>query len=82
MTKGAEQARYSAASAARIKAINTYLFNAEKAGYFDYHFPTQTQTDVVSAAMCVPLFVGIANEQQAEGVRAAVMNSLLKKVAW
>ena len=82
MTKGAEQARYSAASTARINAINTYLFNAEKTGYFDYHFPTQTQTDVVSAAMCVPLFVGIANEQQAEGVRAAVMNSLLKKVAW
>jgi alpha,alpha-trehalase len=79
VTKGAEQARYSAASTARIKAINTYLFNAEKAGYFDYHFPTQTQTDVVSAAMCVPLFVGIANEQQAEGVRAAVMNSLLKE---
>ncbi|CAI3928397.1 alpha,alpha-trehalase [Alteromonas sp. DY56-G5] len=79
VTKGAEQARYSAASTARINAINTYLFNAEKAGYFDYHFPTQTQTDVVSAAMCVPLFVGIANEQQAEGVRAAVMNSLLKE---
>ncbi|MDY6975462.1 MAG: trehalase family glycosidase [Pseudomonadota bacterium] len=79
VTRGAEQARYSAASTARIKAINTYLFNGEKAGYFDYHFPTQCQTDIVSAAMCVPLFVGIANEQQAKQVCETVADTLLKE---
>ena len=48
-------------------------------GYFDYHFPSQRQTDVVSAAMCVPLFVNIASSEQADLVRTTVMNGLLKE---
>lgn len=79
VTQGAEKLLYDAAAKARIGAINTYLFSTEKAGYFDYHFPTQCQTDVVSAAMCVPLFVGIANQQQANGVHEAVIKTLLKE---
>ena len=76
---GKEKERFNAAASARIDAIHRYLFSEEKAGYFDYHFPTQTQTGVVSAAMSVPLFVGIANNRQAELVCETLMNTLLKE---
>jgi len=79
VTEGKEHALYSDAAQTRIHAINSYLFSSEKAGYFDYHFPSQRQTDVVSAAMCVPLFVNIASSEQADLVRTTVMNSLLKE---
>ena len=78
-TSGAEAMRYEAAAKVRIEAINTYLFSKEKSGYFDYHYPSQKQTPVVSAAMCVPLFVGIANQEQANQVCSTVINKLLKK---
>ena len=75
---GSDQVFYKKAAKGRTKAINTYLYNEEKGGYFDYHYPSNSQTNVVSAAMTVPLFVGIASHEQAARVNATVCDSLLK----
>ena len=79
VTVGDEKAMYAYAATNRINAINTYLYSEAKGGYFDFHFPTMRQTDVVSAAMSVPLFVGIASKQQASSVKTTLTHSLLRE---
>lgn len=79
VTEGKERAIYQDALTSRKQAINTYLYSAKKGGYFDCHFPSMTQTSVVSAAMTVPLFVNIASDTQAATVQHTLMNDLLKK---
>ena len=78
VTEGNEKARYKVAATRRVEAINTYLYSETKKGYFDYHYPTDTQTSVVSAAMTVPLFVGIADKHQAQVVEATLGEHLLQ----
>ena len=78
VTQGDEANVYQSAKARRVKAINTYLYSEEKQGYFDFHYPTQQITNVVSAAMTVPLFVGIADKAQAKAVEATLSSHLLK----
>lgn len=79
VSQGEQKSRYQLAATQRIQAIDKYLFNAHKGGYFDLHFPTLAQTDIVSAAMSVPLFVGIASQIQAEIVQQTLLSSLLKE---
>ncbi|WP_412724180.1 trehalase family glycosidase [Alteromonas sp. D210916BOD_24] len=74
-----EKSRFQHAAAQRQQAIDKYLFNTQKGGYFDFHFPTLQQTDIVSAAMSVPLYVGIASQTQAEIVKQTLLASLLKE---
>lgn len=61
----------------RIAAINTYLWDSGAKIYRDYNFVDKHQTEIVSAAMVYPLYVGIANAEQAFGVVDAVKNELL-----
>lgn len=79
VTKGNDRAHYQKALENRKQAINTYLYSSKKGGYFDCHFPSMAQTDVISAAMSVPLFVNIASKAQANTVKHKLMSELLKK---
>lgn len=79
VTDGKEQAFYSDAAKQRVDAINTYLYSDIKQGYFDFHFPSMKNTSVVSAAMSVPLYVGIASTEQASVVQSVLIQKLLKK---
>ncbi len=78
VTEGAEHDYYHGAAKRRIQAIQTYLFSEQKGGYFDFHFPSSQQTNVVSAAMSVPLFVGFADKSQAQTVQNTLRSTLLR----
>jgi len=78
VSSGSDEVFYKKAAKSRAKAINTYLYSEEKGGYFDYHYPSNSQTNVISAAMTVPLFVKIATDAQATSVKNTVCENLLK----
>jgi neutral trehalase len=61
----------------RLKAINTYLWDPNDKIYRDYNFVEGAPTKIVSAAMVYPLYVGIANAEQAFGVMRAIERDLL-----
>ena len=67
------------AAEARKQAVNTYLWDATKGCYFDYHYVTNQTTRVLSAAAITPLFANMANKQQARQVNVIVGAELLKK---
>ncbi|WP_338456253.1 alpha,alpha-trehalase TreF [uncultured Alteromonas sp.] len=69
--------KYREAAVNRKQAINTYLWNEDKACFYDYHYPSNTQTTVLSAAATVPLFVELATDAQAVGVNVALQTHLL-----
>ena len=71
--------KYREAATNRKQAINTYLWNEDKACFYDYHYPSATQTAVLSAAATVPLFVDLATNAQAEGVNIALKTQLLAR---
>ena len=76
---GTEASKYREAAVNRKQAINTYLWNEDKACFYDYHYPSNTQTTVLSAAATVPLFVELATNAQAEGVNIALKAHLLAR---
>lgn len=78
VSEGDKAEHFDQAAKVRKAAIDSYLFNTLEQGYFDFHFPSKSQTNVVSAAMTVPLFVGMASAEQAAGVKQCVMDTLLK----
>lgn len=61
----------------RVAAIDKYLWDPEAKIYRDYNFMDDHQTDIVSAAMVYPLYVGIANAEQTFGVANAIESELL-----
>lgn len=61
----------------RIAAIDKYLWDPQAKIYRDYNFMDAHQTDIVSAAMVYPLYVGIANQEQTFGVANAIESELL-----
>lgn len=61
----------------RIAAINKYLWDPASRIYRDYNFADKHQTQIVSAAMVYPLYVGIADKEQTFGVADAVEEDLL-----
>ncbi|MBP6556788.1 MAG: trehalase [Flavobacterium sp.] len=59
----------------RKDLMNTYLWNEEKACFFDYNIVTQNQTDFISATCFFPLWAKIATKEQADMM---VQNTLPK----
>ena len=64
-------------SAARIKAMQTYLWS-EEVGYFkDYNFVLKQQTDILSLATLYPLYFQMASQEQADQIADVVREKLL-----
>jgi alpha,alpha-trehalase len=55
---------------ARRRAINKYLWNADKGMFFDYDFTTNQQSTYVYATIFYPLWAGLATPEQAKTVDA------------
>jgi alpha,alpha-trehalase len=55
---------------ARRRAINKYLWNADKGMFFDYDFTTSKQSTYVYATIFYPLWTGLATAEQAKTVDA------------
>jgi alpha,alpha-trehalase len=55
---------------ARRRAINKYLWNADKGMFFDYDFTTSEQSTYVYATIFYPLWAGLATTEQAKAVDA------------
>ncbi|MGB8535648.1 MAG: trehalase family glycosidase [Acidobacteriaceae bacterium] len=53
---------------ARRRAINKYLWNADKGMFFDYDFTTSEQSTYVYATIFYPLWAGLATTEQAKAV--------------
>lgn len=70
--------KYTAKAAGRSTAIRKYLWNEEKAGYFDYDFRLNTSSDSFSIAMAFPLFFGIASVKEAQKVTDHMEKIFLK----
>ncbi len=63
---------------ARRTAVNHYLWDPKGGVYRDYRWVQQAQVPRLSAATLYPLFVALANRQQAAAVAATVSRDLLK----
>lgn len=63
----------------RYKAIQHYCWNKDQGFYFDYHIKQQKTTDRITMAGCFPLFLGVADEQQAEAVAVMIKEQLLSE---
>jgi alpha,alpha-trehalase len=74
----AKAEEYRQMAEARKAAINKYIWNAEAKTFQDYDHVLQRQTDVLSAAMAYPLYVGMANAEQSFGVAEALRSNLLQ----
>jgi alpha,alpha-trehalase len=61
----------------RKQAINHYLWSAADGRYADYNWQLGHVSDVVSAAMFYPLFVGVASREQADAVALLASQRLL-----
>jgi len=66
---------YAAAAERRAEALDRYCWDEQAGIYFDYSFVDDERTDKWTLAATVPLYVGLANDDQA----AAVANNLLTK---
>ncbi|MGO3786724.1 trehalase family glycosidase [Pseudoalteromonas prydzensis] len=73
-----KQAYFELQAMRRKAAINKYLFSTEQAFFVDYNYKQGVQSNVLSLAGVVPLFVNCANEQQALQVSSKVMQDFLK----
>lgn len=69
--------RLSKAMNQRIDSIQQYCWNAKDEFYFDYHYIQQKNTQRITLAACFPLFISIANEQQAIAVANKIKSHLL-----
>ena len=73
-----QQARYEADAKTRKSAIQDVFWNEVEGFYFDFDTTTDAQTEVFSLAAVMPLFVGIATQEQASSVRDIIMTRFLK----
>jgi alpha,alpha-trehalase len=63
---------------ARREAVNHYLWDSAGAVFRDYRWVTRAQVPRISAATLYPLFVALADQEQAAAVAATVSRDLLK----
>ncbi|MFT8794613.1 MAG: alpha,alpha-trehalase TreF [Acetobacter orientalis] len=72
-----KSAFYMAQAEALQNAINTYLWNEKEGAYFDYNWKTHRQTNILSAATAVPLFLHQAPQDRADAVAKTIEKRLL-----
>lgn len=63
----------------RAKQIATLFWNAETNFFYDYNFEKQALTTEKTLAACFPLYFGIANKEQAAGVKEVLLAEFLKE---
>ncbi len=61
----------------RAAAILQYCWSDKHSYYVDYHFPSRQQTDVISLAGVMPLYVGLATPDQATLVAEKLQDHFL-----
>jgi alpha,alpha-trehalase len=66
----AQVPRWKQQAEARRRALNKYLWNADKGMFFDYDFTTREQSTYVYATIFYPLWAGLATAEQAKAVDA------------
>ncbi|MET0330168.1 MAG: alpha,alpha-trehalase TreF [Dyella sp.] len=64
---------------ARKQAIDRYLWNAAQGIFVDYDWQHQRQREQLTAAVVLPLYVGVASHEQAHRVGLAMQRRLLAK---
>lgn len=69
---------YAAMARTRIGAIRRLLWDARDGIFTDYLWPDAKQTDAVTAATIVPLFLHLATADEAARVAAAIRGRLLR----
>ncbi|EIL90252.1 alpha,alpha-trehalase [Rhodanobacter fulvus Jip2] len=62
--------RWASAADARRRAIDTYLWRADRGMYMDYDFVNKTSSNYAYLTTFYPLWAGAASPRQAEAVRA------------
>ncbi len=70
---------YAAAAARRAEALDRYCWDEQAGIYFDYSFVDDERTDKWSLAAVVPLYVGLANDDQAAAVADHLRTKFLEK---
>ena len=68
---------FNAAAQARKQAMDALLWDSGHGAYFDYDWRLARRRSGLNAACVTPLFVGMANAQQAQGVARAIESRLL-----
>ena len=71
-------ALYSIKATARKNAILKYCFNTSQQFFCDYNIAAKKPNNIITAAGLFPLFVNIADKNQASSVAAVFKNNLLK----
>lgn len=69
--------KYESLAQSRKHAIQRYMWSDAQGWYCDFDWRRNTQTEVISLAGIVPLFVGIADQQQAQHLASRLMNDFL-----
>lgn len=64
-------------AAARRRAIDRYLWSEKDGAFVDYDWQLGVQRDGLSAALAVPLYVGLASREQAHRAARALESRLL-----
>lgn len=70
---------FSTKAAIRKKAILKYCWDAKQGWFMDYNWVNRNQTRVKSLAGTVPLFLDIADQQQAAQVAKTIQSQFLKR---
>ena len=68
---------YQAKAYARQAAIDRYFWSEALGHYVDYHWVRRRQLSALTVATVLPLFTGVASQDQAEKVAASVSGGLL-----
>lgn len=71
-------ARFEALAKKRTDAVNKYCWDEQKGFFFDYDLATQKQSECWAISGVFPLFVGCANQAQADAVATNVQKKFLK----
>ena len=74
--KGAEHFRMLANQ--RKTLIREYLWDSERGYFMDFDFKRAELTDELTLAGAFPMFFGLANREQAEGIKNTLMEKFLK----
>ena len=62
----------------RRETINTYMWDADKGFYFDWHIDKKEPTAIWSLAGAYPLYCGVATQEQAQKVAEHIENKFLQ----
>lgn len=77
-TGGRDAERYKTAAQKRKEYFDSIFWDESAGYYFDYHWPTSSQTEAWTLAGTFPLFTGLASQDQAESTMEVLKEKFLK----